>query len=94
MDTIGKRRDRASLREVRRIGEPDQYGNRKSEWREITIEGDLTLEVDIYGLLNQLGQKAIKSKGGSARECCGLVKVTSRNRREINATEWKNGYTL
>jgi hypothetical protein len=93
MDKIGKRTDRASRREYRRAGHPDQYGNRKSEWRQITIEGDLVLEVDIYGLLHDLGQKALRSKGGLARECRGLVKVTACKRREISVSEWQEGYT-
>ena len=54
-------------------------------WREaLDKDGKLVrleLEVDEAGLLDQLGAKAIKSKGKEAREVGGLVRVRVRRAR-------------
>jgi hypothetical protein len=48
------------------------------ECREVALEGEVTLEIDIDRLLKELGPKALRSKGRKSQECSGAVVVTAR----------------
>jgi hypothetical protein len=53
-----------------------------------TIEVEVEVEVDMLGLANELGRRALKSKAGRAVEAGGLVKVKviKKLRRETKKT--------
>lgn len=48
------------------------------EFRDVQLEGDIVLEIDIEALLKELGPKALQSKGRRSQECNGAVVVTAR----------------
>jgi hypothetical protein len=88
METIRKIKHGVTRFETRRTGVQDQYGNKEREHREVTVEGEIVLEVDVQKLLLVLGAKALRSKGAKAQECNGMVRVVARNRNDIRATDW------
>lgn len=45
------------------------------------VEGDLEVVIDMRRLLNNLGERALRSKGGKA--CVGPITVKACNRRRV-----------
>ena len=54
----------------------------------IDIEGEVTLTIDIDGLLRELGPKALRSKTRKSVEASGKVVVTARV-TSSKASDWK-----
>lgn len=52
-----------------------EHGESRRRVTDGTLTGTVHLRIDIEGLLDDLGAKALRSKGGRAREVGGLVEV-------------------
>jgi hypothetical protein len=58
----------------RSVPTDDGLGRRRE--RDGTIVGDVLVEIDVQGIVNQLGSKALLSARGKSIALGGLVKVT------------------
>lgn len=63
----------------------DEEARKRGEWKytykTVTVEGTITVEVDLDWLIAQLGDKALRSKGGKSVDIGGAVVVKATNRK-------------
>jgi hypothetical protein len=60
------------------------------EYQTQTLEGEITVEINLEALIQTLGTAALKSKGKKAVEASGAVVVTARNIREVSLSDWRS----
>jgi hypothetical protein len=98
MQTILKNHKLTATKELRRnTGETEYSASGLSHWpvfeyRTQTLEGEITIEIDVEKLVRNLGTAALRSRGKKAVEASGAVVVTARNIREIALGDWRPNF--
>lgn len=100
MQTILKNHKLSATKELRRdSGKFNQHAPNYPrypvfEYRTQTLEGEITIEIDVEALIRTLGTAALRSRGKKAVEASGAVVVTARNIREVSVSDWRPHFLM
>jgi hypothetical protein len=58
------------------------------EYRTATLEGEITVSIDLEAVIKHLGPKAVRAKTKRAQEASGMLVVTASNIKATSITDW------